>query len=270
MFSSAPGQQEANRVTHGMSRCVIAFLTAFAAFGHLRYGCGMLWLWDWCCQMLSVSDQMPKIGIEMVRVLMILVMMFFFSGIKHIELTISWLSPGGLGASGTVCYVWIHVVYSVQAIQAGTQAFKTKRQPATAIRTICWITEVGLCHLAFHYSIRVWGGSWALAFWCLLPALVSSPEWTDRGVNGGFVLVAFGWPVRADTNRYNLSAAISLVTRIPRIMWPVRGGLPIQGRLSSASMREWPEAQGRSWRGLRYAEIRSLLSHPGQFSSMER
>lgn len=28
--------------------------------------------------MLSVSDQMPKIGIEMVRVLMILVMMFFF------------------------------------------------------------------------------------------------------------------------------------------------------------------------------------------------
>lgn len=41
---STPGQQEANRVSYGMSRCVVAFLTAFAAFGHLRYGYGMLWL----------------------------------------------------------------------------------------------------------------------------------------------------------------------------------------------------------------------------------
>lgn len=102
MFSSAPGEQEANRVTHGMSRCVIAFLTAFAAFGHLRYGCGMLWLWDWCCQMLSVSDQMPKIGIEMVRVLMILVMMFFFLRYKtywaHYFMTFT-RRPRGLGNS---------------------------------------------------------------------------------------------------------------------------------------------------------------------------
>ena len=102
--------------------------------------------------------------------------------------------------------------------------------------------------LHFATSLR-----WQLGFGVLVPA-ASFGILAQNGRTGVSMvaagLVAFGWPVRADTNRYNLSAAIiSLVTRIPRIMWPVRGGLPIQGRLSSASMRELPEAQGRSRAG---------------------
>lgn len=181
---------------------------------------------------------------------------FFFSGINILSSLFDFHQEASGPREQFVMYgfMWCTVCRRFKLGPKLSRPSDSQRQQfgpfAESLKSDCVILHFTTVSTVYEFEVAA--GLWRSGACCQLWFLAQNGRTgvSDRGVNGGFVLVAFGWPVRADTNRYNLSAAIiSLVTRIPRIMWPVRGGLPIQGRLSSASMREWPEAQGRSRAG---------------------